>query len=176
MSVITRTSVQYVKRYDRISPHVSHKCFPKSRAMRKNGGRVWYVLMHPQMIYFSKQSDKTRVYKQVFICGIYNLSPPQPLPRERRDWQLGAFYVAHLWHLPKKGPKLRVIIVAKATNGVIFCNFPGGIAIDGGGHVWQTHCTTRKHPYTHRIERVEDKKRRRREILVHSVPAWNVVL
>lgn len=31
---------------------------------------------------------------------------------------------------PKERPKLRVIVVAKATYWVIFCNFPGGIAID----------------------------------------------
>lgn len=45
---------------------------------------------------------------------------------------------------PKERPKLRVIVVAKATYWVIFCNFPGGIAIDGEVHIKMLYAA-RKH-------------------------------
>lgn len=51
---------------------------------------------------------------------------------------------------PKERPKLRVIVVAKATYWVIFCNFPGGFAIDGEVHIKMLYAA-RKHLQTQKV-------------------------
>lgn len=77
---------------------------------------------------FQHTEQKGLCLQTIFMCRIYNFSSPAGPSAVIDILELFIFRIPLA--SPKERPKLRVIIVAKATYWVIFCNFPRGIAID----------------------------------------------